>query len=107
LSADVKADLGDELVRLVERGKAADPELWALSRVGARALLYGPANCVVRREVAAAWIERLLQVEWHRPEVIAFTVVQIARYTGDRARDLDEPLRQKVAERLASLPSGQ
>jgi hypothetical protein len=53
------------------------------------------------------WLERLLQIKWYKAEAIAFAVVQIARCTGDRARDLDEPLRQKVAERLASFPSGQ
>jgi hypothetical protein len=107
LSADAKADLGEELVRLVEKNKASDQETWALSRLGARALLYGPANCVVRREVAATWVERLLRAEWHKPDTVAFTVVQLARCTGDRTRDLDEELRRRVAERLALLPSGE
>jgi hypothetical protein len=107
LNAEAKADLGEELVRLVEKNKASDQEIWALSRLGARALLYGPTNCAVRREAAAAWVERLLRAEWHKPETTAFAVVQIARCTGDRTRDLDEELRQRVAERLAPLPSGQ
>ncbi len=107
LQAEVKADLGEELVRSVEKGKAPDQEIWALSRLGARALLYGPANCVVRRETAAAWIERLLRGEWRKPETLAFAVVQMARCTGDRTRDLDDALRQRVAQRLAPLPAGQ
>jgi molecular chaperone DnaK (HSP70) len=107
LNADMKADFGAELVRLIEREKASEQEIWTLSRVGARALLYGPANCVVRREIAALWLERLLQIKWYKAEAIAFAVVQMARYTGDRARDLDEPLRQRVAERLTSVSSGQ
>src|SRR5581483_10055944 len=53
LGAETKAELGEELVRLVEKNKASDQEIWALARLGARALLYGPANCVVRRETAA------------------------------------------------------
>lgn len=107
LSAETKADLGEELVRVVEKGKASDQEIWALSRLGARALLYGPANCVVRRETAAAWVERLLRSEWRKPEAIAFALAQIARYTGDRTRDLDEAVRRRVAERVAPLSSGQ
>jgi hypothetical protein len=107
LNAEAKADLGEELVRLVEKDKASDLEIWALARLGARALLYGPANCVVRRETAAAWVERLLRVEWRKPDTLAFALVQLTRCTGDRTRDLDEELRQKVAERLAPLPSGQ
>jgi hypothetical protein len=107
LSADVKADLGEELVRLVEKNKASDQESWALARLGARALLYGPANCVVRREIAEAWLERLLRDEWKKPEVTGFVVVQLARCTGDRTRDLDEELRRRVAERLALSSAGE
>lgn len=107
LSPDVKADLGDELVRLVEKDKASDQETWALARIGARALIYGPANCVVRRETAAAWLERLLRNEWKKPEALGFVVVQIARCTGDRTRDLDSDLCRRVAERLRSLPAGE
>jgi hypothetical protein len=64
-------------------------------------------NCVVRHEIASGWVERLLRIEWRQPEAIAFAVVQLSRCTGDRTRDLNEELRQKVAERLASLPSTQ
>lgn len=103
LGAETKAELGEELVRLVEKNKASDQEIWALARLGARALLYGPANCVVRRETAAAWIERLLRVHWKKPETVGFVLVQLARYTGDRLRDLDQDLRQRVAERITAI----
>jgi molecular chaperone DnaK (HSP70) len=103
LGAEAKAELGEELVRLVEKNKASDQEIWALARLGARALLYGPANCVVRRETAAAWIERLLRVDWKKPETAGFVLVQLARYTGDRSRDLDQDLRQRVAERITAV----
>jgi hypothetical protein len=106
LSSDAKAELGEELTRLVEKDKASDQETWALARLGARALLYGPANCVVRRETASAWVERLLRNEWKKPETLGFVVVQISRCTGDRTRDLDDELRQRIAKRLASLPAG-
>ncbi len=107
LSPDSKAELGEELFRTVEKGKASDQEVWAFSRIGARALIHGPANCVVRREVAERWVEQLLRSEWRNPETLGFAVVQLARCTGDRSRDLDEDLRQKVAEKLVFLPSGE
>jgi hypothetical protein len=107
LSAEAKADLGEELVRLVEKNKAADQETWALARLGARALIYGPVNCVVRREIVSAWVERLLRAEWQKPDTMAFTLVQLARCTGDRTRDLDEGLRQRLAQRLIPLPAGE
>ena len=42
------------------RGRATEQELWALARLGARVPIYGPLNCVVGREVATRWVERLL-----------------------------------------------
>lgn len=107
LTPDAKADLGEELFRAVEKGKAAEQEVWAFSRIGARALIHGPANCVVRREVAERWVEQLLRSDWRNPETLGFAVVQLARCTGDRSRDLDESLRQRVAEKLVGLPSGE
>jgi molecular chaperone DnaK (HSP70) len=107
LSAEVKADLSEELLREVEKGKASDQEVWAFARLGARALIYGPANCVVRREVAGRWVEQLLRTEWRKPDMIGFALTQIARSTGDRTRDLDDELRRRLAERLSTLSSGQ
>jgi hypothetical protein len=111
LNAETKANLGEELVRLVAKGKASNQEIWALSRLGARRLIYGPANCVVRRDVAGRWVEKLLSSKAREKagesETLAFALVQIARCTGDRTRDLDEATRQKVAEYLATFPSGQ
>ena len=107
LKAETKARLGEQLIRVVRKGRASNQETWALSRLGARSLLYGPANCVVRRETAESWIEQLLPNQKSNPETLAFTLVQIARCTGDRTRDLDETLRHKVAERVAKLPLGE
>ncbi|MGE0681758.1 MAG: Hsp70 family protein [Candidatus Binatia bacterium] len=107
LSSEMKADLGEELVRLVEKNKASDQEAWALSRLGARTLIHGPANCVVRKDTASAWVERLLRSEWRKAETVGFLIVQLARCTGDRTRDLDDELRQRVADRLTPLSSGE
>lgn len=107
LNAEAKNTMGEALVRLIEKGKASDQELWALSRLGARSLVYGPANCVVRKEKAARWVQRLLEKTWRQPEATAFALTQIARCTGDRTRDLDEAVRERVAERLASFSAGQ
>ena len=107
LHAEVKAKLGEELVRFVAKGKASNQETWALSRLGARSLIYGPANCVAQRDVAAAWVEQLLGGKARNSEAVAFALGQIARCTGDRTRDLDESLRQKIATRFSTLQTGQ
>jgi hypothetical protein len=101
-----RAELGAVLVADAERGRATDQELWALARLGARVPVYGPLNCVVARETAAAWAERLLRGTWSRPDAYAFALAQIARATGDRERDLEPSLRERVAARLEREPAG-
>jgi len=106
LEAGARAELGAVLVREAERGTATEQELWALARLGARAPVYGPLNCVVPSASASAWAERLAACAWPRAESYAFALAQIARATGDRVRDLDPALRERVAVRLEAAPNG-
>ena len=103
LDARLKAELGDVVVADVERGKAAPQQLWALARLGAREPLYGPLNCVVagRRRSPAGSSALLALAAVAAPRALAFALVQIARVVGDRERDLDEALRERLAARLA------
>ena len=105
--AQLRMELGEQLVGEAERGRVTEQELWALARLGARVPLYGPLNCVVRPEVATRWVERLLKTKWPRVEAYAFAVTQLARATGDRQRDLDSALRERVAVRLETTPRGE
>jgi hypothetical protein len=106
LRAADRAELGSALVAAAERGRTSDQELWALARLGARAPLYGPLNAVVPPATAAGWAERLLAAAWPRPEAYAFALTQLARATGDRARDLEPALRERIAARLDAVPQG-
>ncbi len=107
ISPELKAELGNVLVPMIVKGDATDAEIWSLGRLGERAPFHGPLNCVVTREVASQWVEKLLPLEWKRPETTAFAVMQMARCTGDRESDLDLELRKRVAERLRPLPRGE
>lgn len=107
LSAETKAELGAALLPALSKGKGADTDLWALGRLGARAPLYGPLNCVVGRSIAAAWVDALLAPPASRADGLAFALVQLARCVGDRERDLDGDLRRRIAERLRPLRHGE
>ena len=106
LQSNARSDLADEAAAAAARGRTTDQELWALARLGARVPIYGPLNCVVPRERAAVLAERLLACSWPRPDAYAFALAQIARASGDRERDLEPALRQRVARRLEELPEG-
>jgi molecular chaperone DnaK (HSP70) len=76
--------------------------LWALARVGARQSLQSSAHEVATIEAAERWLESLLRLDWKRIEPAGFAAAHIARRTGDRSRDIGEPLREQVLQKLAS-----
>jgi hypothetical protein len=53
-------------------------------------------------EAAGQWLEKLLQLDWKRIEPAGFAAAHIARRTGDRSRDITEPLRDEILRRLAA-----
>ena len=103
-----KLKLGDELLRRLDarKGREDPVHLWALSRVGARVPLYGPLDAVVPASKVAEWLGALLAWDWPEPDKAAFALAQLGRRTGDRARDLDDALRSRLAAAVRALPGG-
>lgn len=102
LPADLRVRLGDELVaRIAEDSKW----LWPLSRVGARIPLYGPLMCVVAPDRASDWLERVLDHALS-PERMN-TVVELARSTGDRSRDVNQEVRIRAVRALRAAGADQ
>ncbi|HEX6838827.1 MAG TPA: molecular chaperone DnaK, partial [Polyangia bacterium] len=99
IGAKQKAELGDALLAAIEKKKVGAQSLWALGRLGARVPLYGPVEGVVAKSKAEKWLERVMAMEW-KGDAHALAAAEIARASGDRARDLDEGLRRRLAERL-------
>lgn len=105
LQLDFKTQLGESLIRMLRKPPIPGFTFWSLTRLGSRTLLYGPANLVVHPATAALWLKTLMQI---RPETDNgkkerdFAIAQIARATGDRARDIDDDLRKHVLDSLQS-----
>ncbi|MEQ1787357.1 MAG: molecular chaperone DnaK, partial [Acidimicrobiales bacterium] len=109
LAVSHKLKLGDELMRRMETraGRQDSVLVWSLGRIGARVPLYGPTNAVVPASKVASWLGTLLGWDWPEPDKAAFAFAQLARRTDDRARDLDDGLRQRVAAALRTMPGGE
>jgi molecular chaperone DnaK (HSP70) len=107
LSLPVKHDAGELLLDVLHRERFASlhsAALWAIGRVGARQLVYGPLNLVVPPDVATRWLIRLMKADGSE-SLASFAVMQLARKTGDRYRDIDETTRGSVLvwmDRVAS-----
>jgi molecular chaperone DnaK (HSP70) len=76
--------------------------VWALGRLGARVPVAGAAHHALPPEVAAVLLEQLLALDWKKFDEAPFAVAQLARLSGDRARDLEPELRERAAQRLAA-----
>ena len=95
LGVGTKIELGGMILDLLPKRKMQPVRpamVWALGRIGSRVPLYGPLNTVVPPELAAEWLKRLM-------DAIAgvadgwLAIMQLARRTGDRYRDLPEKRR--------------
>ena len=103
-----KVELGRKLLAEPSPKKIKAQHLWALSRLGARELLYGPADRVIPAVDAAEWIQQLIGYSWSNPNTVGRTVSQMARKTGDRSRDVAESVRLDVLKWMEGhdMPEG-
>jgi molecular chaperone DnaK (HSP70) len=97
LNPEDKSELGNWIV---PRVSTPGPWAWAIGRVGARVPMYGSAHRTVDPEKAASWLEVLFDAHSKGTEGALFAIGQVARFTADRSRDLDESLRSRALEIL-------
>ena len=100
LPPPLKVEAGGWLLEKLPGGRPAPGVAWALGRLGARVPVAGAAHHAVPPEAAAGWLLRLLELDFRIADEAPFAIAQLARLSGDRARDLDEPLRLRAAEAL-------
>jgi len=96
-----KIELGRKLLAVTSAKKLKSQHLWALSRLGARELLYGPADRVIPPAEVSKWIDQLVSYSWSNPNTAGRIVSQLARKTGDRSRDLDDKVQVDVLDWMA------
>jgi hypothetical protein len=96
INTNEKSRWGGALLAELTPNKSKPQHLWALSRMGPRELLYGPVDRVISPNQVSHWIHALMQTKWHDPNPVVTALVQMARKTGDRTRDLDPSMAEKV-----------
>ena len=101
-----KEALGEALLKPLRRSPVPTYGFWALTRLGARVLLYGPLNAVVHPQVVQRWLDGMLSFQpGNQSERLgwAFCLSQLARRSGQRALDVDDSHRQSVLSVLRGL----
>jgi len=102
LSVGLKVELGGMLLDLLPKRKMEPvrPAMaWSLGRIGARQPSCGPLNTVVPADTAAAWLRKLIELLGDDPNT-QLAVMQLARRTDDRYRDLPEKARRRAEDFL-------
>jgi hypothetical protein len=108
VSAERKTEAGEWLLERLKRPSESPETWWAVGRLGARVPFYGSIHNVVSRDAAERWLERLLKLDWGVVTPAPFAATLLARMSGDRERDIDGQIRERVATRLRAVnaPSG-
>lgn len=95
-----KAELGGIINDLIMRPKfepVRSAMTWALGRVATRVPLYGPLNAVIGPSTVATYLKTLLS-SIHSDSVTQLAVMQMARRTNDRYRDISDADRSWVLD---------
>jgi molecular chaperone DnaK (HSP70) len=100
LSSANKTQIGEWLIKRLEKASEPKQTWWALGRVGARIPFYGSSHTVIPAETANKWLTILLSQDWKNNLQIAFAATLISRKSGDRARDIDETIRSQIINKL-------
>jgi len=101
LLASTRTSFGEKLLAKIKKEPENPIYLWSLRRLGARIPLYGPLHSVVPAQTAGEWLRILLDLPLFTAATQA-AILQLARRTDDRSRDLDDALRAETIDRLAA-----
>jgi hypothetical protein len=105
LPAGTKIELGRALLDESRAGLSPIYLFWSLARLGSRLPIYAPANTTIPAAEAERWVDALLAIGLHDHAMKmerAFAVVQVARQTGDRGRDVEPALIARAEEVLVN-----
>jgi molecular chaperone DnaK (HSP70) len=95
-----KVQLGQWLLKRLEKASESNQTWWAVGRIGARMPFHGSSHNVVSAEIVETWLPQLLAEDWKKTPQIGFAATLISRMSGDRARDISSEMREQVLEKL-------
>ena len=72
-----KIQLGDWLLKRLQKPNESRQTWWALGRVGARLPFYGSTHNVISADIVSQWLEFLLTVDWKKTPEAGFATMLI------------------------------
>ncbi|MFT3812449.1 MAG: Hsp70 family protein [Acidovorax sp.] len=95
-----RQEMGQWMLQRLQKPGEPVQTWWAIGRLAARQPLAANAHLTMPPEAAREFLVAALAQDWRRNEHAMFAAMQIARMTGDRARDLPDGLRAQVVDKL-------
>ena len=102
LTVEQKTELGQWLLKRLQKASEPRQTWWAVGRIGARVPFYGSAHNVIPAASVMPWIEQAMKIDWKKIPEAGFCATLLARMSGDRSRDVEPAVRQHVIEKLKS-----
>jgi len=97
-----RQEMGQWMLQRLRREDETVQTWWAIGRLAARQSLAANAHLVMPPDAALEFLNATLAQDWRKNETAMFAAVQMARMTGDRARDLPDAVRAQVLEKMRS-----
>lgn len=107
LPIDKKIQLGEWLLKRLQKASEPSQTWWAVGRIGARIPFHGSSHNVIPADIVSQWLPQILSEDWKKTPHAGFAATLIARLSGDRARDIDESVRLQIIAKLklSKMPS--
>ncbi|QMV72458.1 hsp70 family protein [Comamonas piscis] len=97
-----RQEMGQWMLQRLKREGETVQTWWAIGRLAARQPMAANAHLVMPPNAAQEFVQATLAQDWRRNETAMFAALQMARMTGDRARDLPDALRKEVLDKMRS-----
>ena len=95
-----RQEMGQWMLQRLQQPGESVQTWWAIGRLCARMPLAANAHQTMPPEAVTEFLNAALAQDWRKNDTALFAAVQMARMTGDRARDLPDTQRAQVLEKL-------
>lgn len=95
-----RQEIGRWMLQRLKRPDETVHTWWAIGRLAARQPLAANAHLVMPPSAAQEFLDATMEQDWRKNETAMFAAVQMVRLTGDIARDVPEPIRLQVLEKM-------
>ncbi len=100
LPIDKKIQLGNWLLKRLEKASESQQTWWAVGRIGSRVPFHGSRHNVIPAALVSDWLKQMLILDWKKIPQAGFAAALISRKSGDRASDIGEELRAEIIAQL-------